>query len=185
MTLDEITQKILKQIDEKGFKQDGAFNLRHNGTALCHGDSEHIKIKKKEDKQGIDVYIDGNTKGEQVHIPVVGKLPVTFRETVRFVVPSFLCLTVIKDGIRGIHVRNGQLSRLIGDIVICGHILVAVIQNPRFGGDDVPAGDVPGAGLQGNALQRIAADKPGDSYLIHTCGNASAAGDGLVAGLDG
>lgn len=71
MTLDEITQKILKQIDEKGFEQSGAFNLRHNGTSLCHGDSEHIKIKKKEDKPGIDVYIDGDTKGEQVHIPVV------------------------------------------------------------------------------------------------------------------
>jgi len=71
MTLDEITQKILQQIDEKGFKQRGAFNLRHNGTALCHGDSEHIKIRKKEDKPGIDVYIDGDTKGEQVHIPVV------------------------------------------------------------------------------------------------------------------
>ena len=70
MTLDEITQKILKQID-KGFEQKGAFNLRHNGTALCHGDSEHIKIKKKEDKPGIDVFIDGDTKGEQVHIPVV------------------------------------------------------------------------------------------------------------------
>ena len=71
MTLDQITEKILKQIDESGFKQEGAFNLRHNGTALCHGDSEHIKIKKKEDRSGIDVYIDGNTKGEQVHIPVV------------------------------------------------------------------------------------------------------------------
>lgn len=71
MTLDQITEKILKQIDESGFKQEGAFNLRHNGTALCHGDSEHIKIKKKEDRSGIDVYIDENTKGEQVHIPVV------------------------------------------------------------------------------------------------------------------
>ena len=71
MTLDEITQKILKQIDEKGFTQSGAFNLRHNGTSLCHGDSEHVKIKKKEDKPGIDVYIDKGTKGEQVHIPVV------------------------------------------------------------------------------------------------------------------
>ena len=70
MTLDEITQKILKQIDEKGFEQSGAFNLRHNGISLCHGDSQHIKIKKKEDKPGIDVYIDGDTKGEQVHIPV-------------------------------------------------------------------------------------------------------------------
>lgn len=71
MTLDQITEKILRQIDESGFKQEGAFNLRHNGTALCHGDSEHIKIKKKEGRPGIDVYIDENTKGEQVHIPVV------------------------------------------------------------------------------------------------------------------
>lgn len=71
MTLDQITEEILKKIDESGFKQEGAFNLRHNGTALCHGDSEHVKIKKKEDKPGIDVYIDGDTKGEQVHIPVV------------------------------------------------------------------------------------------------------------------
>lgn len=69
--LDEITEKILRQIDESGFKQKGAFNLRHNGIALCHGDSEHIKIKKKEDRQGIDIFIDGETKGEQVHIPVV------------------------------------------------------------------------------------------------------------------
>ena len=62
--LDRITEQILKQIDEKGFQQTGAFNLRHNGIALCHGDSEHIKSGKKEDKPGIDVYIDGDTKGE-------------------------------------------------------------------------------------------------------------------------
>lgn len=70
--LDRITEQILKQIDNgNGFSQEGAFNLRHNGVALCHGDSEHIKIRKKEDKPGIDVYIDAETKGEQVHIPVV------------------------------------------------------------------------------------------------------------------
>ena len=69
--LDQVTKQILAQIDGVGFEQKGAFNLRHNGTALCHGDTEHIKIKRKTDKQGIDVYIDGNTKGEQVHIPVV------------------------------------------------------------------------------------------------------------------
>ena len=69
--LDKITEKILRQIDGAGFQQEGAFNLRHNGIALCHGDSEHIKIKKKEDRQGIDIFIDGETKGEQVHIPVV------------------------------------------------------------------------------------------------------------------
>ncbi len=71
MTLDEITKKVLEQIDASGFKQSGAFNLRHNRIALCHGDSEHIKIKKKQDKPGIDIYIDGKTDGEEVHIPVV------------------------------------------------------------------------------------------------------------------
>ena len=30
-----------------------------------------LRSKKKEDKPGIDIYIDGNTRGEQVHIPVV------------------------------------------------------------------------------------------------------------------
>lgn len=69
--LDKVTQAILKYIDEAGFKQEGAFNLRHNGMSLCHGNSEHVKIVKKEDKQGIDIYIDGNTNGEEIHIPVV------------------------------------------------------------------------------------------------------------------
>lgn len=36
------------------------------------GDSEHIKIKKREDgHSGIDVVISSDTKGETVHIPVV------------------------------------------------------------------------------------------------------------------
>ena len=61
-TLDEITKKILEQIDGSGFQQKGAFNLRHNGVALCHGDSEHIKIKKKEEKSGIDIYIDKSSR---------------------------------------------------------------------------------------------------------------------------
>ncbi|MDD6492005.1 MAG: SufD family Fe-S cluster assembly protein [Firmicutes bacterium] len=69
--IDQITQSVLNQIDEKGFKQEGAYNLRYNGYSLCHGNTEHITIKKKEDKQGIDVYISGETRGEQVHIPVV------------------------------------------------------------------------------------------------------------------
>ena len=69
--LDRVTQAILKYIDEAGFSQEGAFNLRHNGMSLCHGDSEHVKIVRKEDKPGIDIYIDGDTDGEEVHIPVV------------------------------------------------------------------------------------------------------------------
>ena len=69
--LDQITESILEQIDTEGFRQEGAYNLRYNGYSLCHGNTEHITIKRKEDKQGIDVYISGQAKGEQVHIPVV------------------------------------------------------------------------------------------------------------------
>lgn len=69
--LDSITKDLLTAIDSVGFSQTGAYNLRHNGVALCHGDSEHIKIRKKKDQPGIDVFIDKDTDGEQVHIPVV------------------------------------------------------------------------------------------------------------------
>lgn len=72
MDIDKITQDVLSKIDDTGFKQEGAYNLRYNGYALCHGDTEHIKIKKREDgQQGINVYISGEAKGETVHIPVV------------------------------------------------------------------------------------------------------------------
>lgn len=69
--LDSVTQEVLDVINDKRFSRTGAFNLRENGTSICHGDSEHIKIKKKADKPGIDIYIDGKTRGEAVYIPVV------------------------------------------------------------------------------------------------------------------
>lgn len=69
--LDNVTKEVLDIINNYNFTQKGAFNLRENGISICHGDSEHIKIRKKEDKQGIDIYIDGETKGEDVYIPVV------------------------------------------------------------------------------------------------------------------
>lgn len=69
--IDKVTQSILEKIDTAGFKQEGAYNLRYNGYALCHGNTKHITIQKKQDKQGIDVYISGEAKGEEIHIPVV------------------------------------------------------------------------------------------------------------------
>ena len=69
--LDHVVEEVLKVINDNGFSQKGAFNLRQNGTSICHGDSEHIKIKRKTDKPGIDIYIDGETKGEAAYIPVV------------------------------------------------------------------------------------------------------------------
>ena len=69
--LDSVTENVLDVINYHKFEQKGAYNLRQNGTSICHGDSEHIKIKRKTDKPGIDIYIDGETKGEAVYIPVV------------------------------------------------------------------------------------------------------------------
>lgn len=72
MEIDKLTQQVLDKIDDTGFSQEGAYNLRYNGHALCHGNTEHIKIAKREDgNQGINVYISGETKGETVRIPVV------------------------------------------------------------------------------------------------------------------
>lgn len=69
--LDRAVKDVLNMIDSYGFKQEGAYNLRLNGMAVCHGDSRHIHIVKKEDKPGIDIHISGEAKEEQVHIPVV------------------------------------------------------------------------------------------------------------------
>ena len=71
MELNKVTEDVLKVIDSYGFRQEGAYNLRLNGMAVCHGDSRHIKIVPKEDKPVIDIHISGETKEEQVHIPVV------------------------------------------------------------------------------------------------------------------
>lgn len=71
MKLNEAAENVLKVIDSYGFKEQGAYNLRLNGMAVCHGDSRHIRIVKKEDKPGIDIFISGEAKDEQVHIPVV------------------------------------------------------------------------------------------------------------------
>ena len=45
--VEETTQGVLDKISE-GFEQKGAYNLRQNGISVCHGDSEHIKIRKKQ-----------------------------------------------------------------------------------------------------------------------------------------
>lgn len=45
--LDNVTEGVLDVINDNKFSQTGAFNLRENGTSICHGDSEHIKIKKR------------------------------------------------------------------------------------------------------------------------------------------
>lgn len=49
----------------------GAFNIRKNGAAMGRQSTKNIEIIPKEDKPGIDIKIAPNTKGEDVHIPVI------------------------------------------------------------------------------------------------------------------
>ena len=114
--LDKVTRDVLKMIDSYGFKQEGAYNLRLNGMAVCHGDSRHINIVTKEDKPGIDIHISGEAKDEQVHIPVVMS-----REGVDFYIEDGADVTIIAgcgihgegcsetrhDGIHAFHVGKG------------------------------------------------------------------------------
>ena len=57
MELNKVTEDVLKVIDSYGFKQEGAYNLRLNGMAVCHGDSRHIHI--------VTVHIDHQQLVEQ------------------------------------------------------------------------------------------------------------------------
>ncbi len=50
--LDATTQEVLNRISEE-FAQKGAYNLRQNGVALCHGDSEHIRSVRKRTNRGL------------------------------------------------------------------------------------------------------------------------------------
>lgn len=51
--LDNVTEGVLDVINDNKFSQTGAFNLRENGTSICHGDSEHIKIKKRQTSRAL------------------------------------------------------------------------------------------------------------------------------------
>ena len=70
--LNEIQKMMLEKVaGMKKMPTDGAYNLRLNGKGFVRHSSEHIRIEPKTDKPGIDIYIDPDTKGETVSIPVV------------------------------------------------------------------------------------------------------------------
>ncbi len=69
MTMDKITEEILKEITDYDKIFSGAYSLRENGECISFQNSDNIRIVKKEDKPGIDIYISGKAKGETVYIP--------------------------------------------------------------------------------------------------------------------
>lgn len=69
MELNKITEDILKEITDWNGIFDGAYSLRENGECVSFRNSNNIRIVKKEDKPGIDIYISNEAKGETVYIP--------------------------------------------------------------------------------------------------------------------
>mgnify|MGYP000822972629 CR=1 FL=1 len=57
--LDNVTENVLDVINDHKFEQKGAYNLRQNGTSICHGDSEHIKIKTPSTKPSTQRLAEG------------------------------------------------------------------------------------------------------------------------------
>lgn len=73
--IDKTTGQVLEVISDMKEIPNGAVNIRENGQALYHADSENIKIVKKTDVQGIDIFISSKAQNEFVHIPVVVSKP--------------------------------------------------------------------------------------------------------------
>lgn len=69
--MDEIQKNLLLQVADLHDVPAGAYNIRANGEAAGRRSTEHIEIVPKEDKPGIDIYIQAGTKKESVHIPVL------------------------------------------------------------------------------------------------------------------
>lgn len=69
MELNNITEEILKEITDWVGIFDGAYSLRENGECVSFQNSDNIRIVKKNDKPGIDIYISNGAQGETVYIP--------------------------------------------------------------------------------------------------------------------
>ena len=69
--MDQIQKTLLEQVADLHEVPQGAYSIRINGNLHGKNDSENIKIVKKEDKSGIDIYIQPGTKNESLHIPVI------------------------------------------------------------------------------------------------------------------
>lgn len=75
MQLNALDKELLKEIaDLHGIPQ-GAYNIRKNGVAIGRESKAGISISPKEDKPGINVWIEPGTIDQSVHIPVILTVP--------------------------------------------------------------------------------------------------------------
>lgn len=71
MNLDEVEKQVLKTVAGIDGIPEGAYNFRINGKSLSRKSSENIDVQTRTDGKGLEIHIDGKTKNEAVHIPVI------------------------------------------------------------------------------------------------------------------
>ena len=71
MKTKDISGQLLQTIAGITEEMSGAYSLRSNGQGVRRGSSEHIQVRAKTDKPGIDIIVAPGTKNEKVHIPVI------------------------------------------------------------------------------------------------------------------
>lgn len=69
--MDNIQKNLLEKIADLHKTPEGAYNIRANGALGGRNTTANIDIVTKTDKNGIDIIIKPETKGESVHIPVI------------------------------------------------------------------------------------------------------------------
>ena len=69
--LDDISKMILNEVADITDEPQGAYNFRVNSGLAGRNTTENINIVSKENGSGIDIFIKPDTKGENVHSPVV------------------------------------------------------------------------------------------------------------------
>lgn len=69
--LDKMESGLLMAIADIPGVTPGAFSLRKNGKSVLVNTTPNINILPKKDVPGIDIYIRADTKGEEMHIPVL------------------------------------------------------------------------------------------------------------------
>lgn len=69
--MNKIDLNLLEKVAELRGTPLGAYNIRKNGQGVERHSTENVTIIPKTDKPGIDIIVKPNTKGENVHIPVI------------------------------------------------------------------------------------------------------------------
>lgn len=69
--LDNITKTMLTEIANLHKIPNGAVSLRKNGKSELLKSSSNIEIKRKNDQEGIDIFVKSTCQGEACHIPAI------------------------------------------------------------------------------------------------------------------